>query len=485
MLSGFSPFLILGYGCYWAWTRLAFQSAVIPIHGDASYVVSVTFVASAVINVLTIVLFIAFEARLKFLRTRHELTLVIASALVTGGTALSVVPTHPAQSGLPLLLLSGVFTGVGTATLVLLLGALFGTLNMRQAALHTSLSWVLASIVYEIVVGLPAMAGAVITILLPLLLGASLLPASRPTFKSNVYAEPALRLKWMPSDAFTALFALFFYSVAFLAIATIFEASGAGALASFGRYSILGGGVLSLLIAAATLLDFPHINIGSTFRPVLPLAVAGLLLIPLFGVGQWETAVSVFGAGQIYLFILAWIVMSGITYRLGISPIRVFGSAQIAFVSAVIVAVPLGSLLSSSASVLSMTSTLVLPLVTSLVLATTALLTLAMHEDAIIGGWGLADAVEDPADSGGSGGGGGGAWVTKCKATAAAHGLSARETEIMIMLAKGRSLPHIQETLHIASGTAHTHARHIYAKLDIHSRQELLDLIESRPTSRN
>ena len=58
------------------------------------------------------------------------------------------------------------------------------------------------------------------------------------------------------------------------------------------------------------------------------------------------------------------------------------------------------------------------------------------------------------------------------------YGLSPREVEVFKLLAKGRSLPYIQDELNIAFGTAQAHTRHIYTKLGVHSRQELLDLIE-------
>ena len=61
---------------------------------------------------------------------------------------------------------------------------------------------------------------------------------------------------------------------------------------------------------------------------------------------------------------------------------------------------------------------------------------------------------------------------------AAAHGLTPREAEVAALLAKGRSLPFVQDELFISAGTAQTHARHIYKKLGVHSRQELIDLVE-------
>lgn len=60
-----------------------------------------------------------------------------------------------------------------------------------------------------------------------------------------------------------------------------------------------------------------------------------------------------------------------------------------------------------------------------------------------------------------------------------AGGLTPRETEILRLLAEGRSVPVICERLVISEGTARTHVKHIYQKLDVHNRQELLDLVES------
>jgi len=39
----------------------------------------------------------------------------------------------------------------------------------------------------------------------------------------------------------------------------------------------------------------------------------------------------------------------------------------------------------------------------------------------------------------------------------------------------------IERELVIANGTAKAHVRHIYQKLDIHTRQELFDLLDMEP----
>ena len=56
--------------------------------------------------------------------------------------------------------------------------------------------------------------------------------------------------------------------------------------------------------------------------------------------------------------------------------------------------------------------------------------------------------------------------------------LTKRESEVLTLLAKGASVSHIEEKLFISSSTVATHMKHIYQKLNVHSRKELYDLVE-------
>lgn len=64
-----------------------------------------------------------------------------------------------------------------------------------------------------------------------------------------------------------------------------------------------------------------------------------------------------------------------------------------------------------------------------------------------------------------------------CDPSNPVYGLSARELEILDLFAQGRSANWIAEHLTISKNTVRTHLRAIYSKLDVHSRQELLDLL--------
>ena len=57
-------------------------------------------------------------------------------------------------------------------------------------------------------------------------------------------------------------------------------------------------------------------------------------------------------------------------------------------------------------------------------------------------------------------------------------GLSERQYEVLMLVAQGRNAKYIEQALTISLSTAQTHIRNIYRKTGVHSRQELLDLIE-------
>lgn len=67
--------------------------------------------------------------------------------------------------------------------------------------------------------------------------------------------------------------------------------------------------------------------------------------------------------------------------------------------------------------------------------------------------------------------------VARCQEVAAAYALSPRETEVFTLLAQGRTCSFVQEELVLAESTVKTHMSHIYAKLGVSGRQEMMDLL--------
>lgn len=67
-----------------------------------------------------------------------------------------------------------------------------------------------------------------------------------------------------------------------------------------------------------------------------------------------------------------------------------------------------------------------------------------------------------------------------CDELARRHSLSGRETDVLRLLARGRTTTRIEAELGISTNTVNTHVRHVFQKLDVHSRQELLDAVEAQ-----
>ncbi len=74
------------------------------------------------------------------------------------------------------------------------------------------------------------------------------------------------------------------------------------------------------------------------------------------------------------------------------------------------------------------------------------------------------------------------AWERRCAEIAAQAGLTQREQEVFVLLARGRNSPYIQKELVITNNTVKAHVKHIYQKLGVNSHQQLIDLVDARTT---
>ena len=70
-------------------------------------------------------------------------------------------------------------------------------------------------------------------------------------------------------------------------------------------------------------------------------------------------------------------------------------------------------------------------------------------------------------------------WREAVNEVARRYGLSKRETQIFKLIVKGRNADYVSQELVISIHTAKTHIANIYQKLDVHSSQEMLDLVDA------
>ena len=74
-------------------------------------------------------------------------------------------------------------------------------------------------------------------------------------------------------------------------------------------------------------------------------------------------------------------------------------------------------------------------------------------------------------------------WMDSADSIAKAAGLSEREVDVFYEMVRGRTIQQIADKLFISPYTVKAHIRNIYAKLDVHSRNELNALVEKGATS--
>ena len=67
--------------------------------------------------------------------------------------------------------------------------------------------------------------------------------------------------------------------------------------------------------------------------------------------------------------------------------------------------------------------------------------------------------------------------ATWAEGAAAAYELTPREREILPLVVRGLDTPTIAQTLGVSDNTVRTHKKSLYRKLDVHSKQELLELM--------
>ena len=461
----------LGFGLYWAWMTTFWSGALRSPLGMSS--IDQTTTARIGVQVATAVGFVLAALFARRLTTSPGERLLVLTGAILGplGTIVATLGRGHDQGGPPAyLILSWVFLGVACASITLLWGRFYASVGLKNASLLAPLSLVLASVAGLLLASMQPLAALVITTLLPLAsVGMFLLVApevaSSQKLKEADHSQ-SLGALWRIVAAIGVYGAtLGFY----LHSQTLFPQNNGSSATS--RLVVL---VIPLLIIGLLRRN----DFGLVFRIALPLTAAGFLLLPILGMNAGWIGAAVVAAGGTFADILTWIALSDIAHRSSRSPILVFGVGRAANAGGIALGwaasyALLGTVTAQPSLVLgfSLTMVFVLILTTSLILKDEDFTT----EPRTAGAGTTAEAAAPGTDETRHGPG---RWRRSCATIAREHKLSPREEQVLVLLAKGRSMKHIEEALVISYHTAKAHANHIYRKLDVHSREELIDLVE-------
>lgn len=487
----------LGFGFYYAWIWLCYNSTVLIGGEGATDAVFTMYLASTTALAVTLVV-AALCPRLS--RGVVESRLAVAGFSLVAAVATVVAGCSSSGGSSPLFLAASALTGIGTAWVALRLGTLYSTAPARRVTLYTAASFVTACLLYFLAVGLPHQLGLPFMALLPVF--AALVTMTAPD-DSVLQKERPARAKALPPGFFLRLvLAIGVFSLVVgvtRGFATLTQSVGTldeeGAVIVFGTACVAG--VLYVLVS----LVGNEVDVSRLYYPVTILVVLGISVVPLIGSGVFEG--RFIGIAYACFIMMIWCLLAHVAHLSGLSAVRVFGLGR----GASALGTTAGWLLGSQLIGQQAQNPLFIWSVSIVMVVALLIVSMLVFNDRIIGMVLRTSVAEDPEggegaavetgsasclgeavsaekaeatadDSGLDSERRTGAFTKRCLAVSSTYGLSQRERDVLFLLAKGRTIGYIADELGVSFNTAKSHIRHVYVKTGVHTRQELLNLIE-------
>ena len=529
--------LIGAYGCHMAWMFLLMFNGSQMLYPNLGEHNTWVFVVSLVVFALTLLAYAIFSQKLRhtlFSRKRRARNRFIAALFMALSALLLAVADAYLAAAVPLGVLSGVLSGLGSSLLLISCGISFSMVETPSITAMTALAFATAGILFVLtafLADISSLLAIVICVVLPLLEAYLLNLCSKKSVDTFSFADISIPVKQEKLARYFVL-PLLVLGIAvgnfrYQAVAVML---GQHTITSYG-YGI----IFACLIGCGVIILFSRTKTwgpNNIVRILIPFTAAGALVALL--IGEPSAAPSVVASGFLFFAYVImeaslWIFLADTTQKLRFSPLLTFGFGRGSLALGTLIA----TLVFNEGGVLNVGITDNSPLMVCMMLTfivigmallpstvdlvhiidmpaatkTAALQQTYPNAIAQIEG-GSADASleseiiqepqaepqqpqqpsqkpetlqeEAPEVSQNEEGVPKKAYFKrKCIATANRYLLSRKETEVLFLLAKGHNSAAIQEKLYISAGTANTHMRHIYRKLDVHSQAELIKLVET------
>lgn len=500
----------LGWGFLLAWVFCVFYSgaldglsSVVAAQGaDAvrRLAVGVLPVGSAVASLAVIA---AAERRFGAPADNRAL-MAAAPALTAAATPVLLFPVQIPIASQLLFAAAALVTGAGSALLWVMWGQVYACLSQDATESCAPVSGFAAAVLSLAAMVLPPMPCAVLVAAFPLASGA-LLWHAWPRVHAQASADqaqlPASPLplrqacKAMDRGGFGILAACFFVSVE----GSFWNASAASGVQVAGFFVI--SALFMLVVSVSATAGPRRVSLAFAYRWMCPLMVAGFAAIIVLGPQTGAEVAACVGIASRFAFcVITQMYFASYAARGAATSVQSYAVGwlfvHVGDLLGVLVSVPLQHAVAGGAVGLTSASAVLMVLLVSAVM-------LALNDGSKFLAWEVprepgelgerdeenaakAQKPGEPSDPG---------EVVASQAEegrpltdsieqrvvqlAVAHKLTPRETEVFGLLAHGRSIPYVRDALFISRDTAATHAKHIYAKLDVHSRQELIDLVMS------
>lgn len=393
-------------------------------------------------------------------------SLVVAgSCLFVGTTAILFVPM-----GQNMVVLVGVgFTGVGSALALLEIGVGFAHQGPQRLLLNVAVALAAASILDGILLVLPPVLQPMVVSLLPAVCVSLLVLAKTKQTDAQAPVLGKSGLMQGKRKAMVRLVALpFIVGVAYGLMQRLTIASYIAESAEVNAATIVSFFISALFIGIAALFfDSTKLTKLMCFVAI-PIVGIAFVALPLFANAR-EAAQSICIVGFNSFYFMVWALWSGrredgaLAKRFALGLFVLVGSESLGS----LLGLPIIEVGGASGETLAVVSLIVVYL-----LLMAGIFSFDRSEG-VRGGASsdVSEKGEEPMPALGG-------REFALDVWAARYGLSARETEVFDLLAKGRNRSYVSKTLFISDNTTRTHMKNIYRKLGVHSHQELIDLLE-------
>jgi len=453
----------LGLGLCLLWMYTLFFNASVYLNADnpaqlRGSVLTVSYLLIAVLRLVSAV----FPHRIDGILASRAAPAGIAAATTTGTLFCALAAFNGAIS-VPVLWIGILLVAVGSTLLVTEWGRVFATHGSEQIGAETLSAHMLATLLFPLSLLLNPVLVVVLMVCCPAGSVALLYLRSK--------REPPASRTGAATPGKTPLSGVIKFSVGggiFVLLLTAAPSSLFSSTASIGGSFVFGivwwlAAACSLAIVALSSQLARRFRVGYVYRSVVVTLIFGYV-VSLFGGIAAENLAAVIAVGYLCFQIILWAALANYAGDSEASPITVFGFGTGVYqIFALLGALLLGGISSiPGAPAVDMTAYLVLSisayvLVYMFLLPERDVLALTDHADVPHGHASL---------------------ELVCQEFGKGHGLSQRQIEVLTLAARGHNQIRIQQELFLAPGTVNTHMYNIYRKLNIHSHQELIALVE-------
>lgn len=516
---------LAGFGLYWAWVVIVFYSDTLLLFStDSASSLEMLWLWATWAHFVGLLLFAALGARIPKLLTGKAACWAAGVATALGAVAVAgSFPLANEPGGLWLSFAGAFLVGLPSSLVLLQWAALYERSSAADIGIASVVSFAGGLLVYLVARSFPSMVDFSLALILPLASAAILAanaprageaPAGTTTRAAITQGDDSI---WRNRSLVLGLAAIVVAVVVFAVCGEMLRSlsvrvGGAGAQAMGVPY--LTGGLVGLVVLAVLLLVPDSRGSRGPRSVTLPLLRAIVLVMafaflaaPFLEGASISFSYAIFGAGFWCFRAVSWVVCFSGARHLHARATTFVAVLDASFAIAVVGGGQLNDFLIATIDnqVLNLTTVSLFTVFLLMVIALVVLNSPAMRffvQGAATDGAGVFAAATAPALAEGAAvapaaAKGAPLGVAPAGPTPSAedrlaanvdalsdrYGLTPREREVAHLLARGRNLPFVQKELHISQNTAQTHARHIYRKLGVHSRQEFLDLAEAGETA--